>query len=702
MQGLDTNLIGSGTGESANTPMPVMRLISNTELNNNALKEAESRQQTAKLTGLSAYLKNQWDEAKRAKQTIETELLRNQRQRNGEYDKDKLEKIRKQGGTEIFLMLTAAKCRAAEAWINDIILSGQDDPWDILPSEIVELPEDIASQIQEQVYNEAMQNAQAVAMADGFITDAEIFAIQQDLITRMGEMAAEVMDEMKVKAEETALKMQSKIKDQFQQGKFNECLKQVVTDVVTFKAGFLKGPVVRRKSKLNWVQTEEGYQADESEEIVLEFERRSPFDIYPSPDSVEIDDSYLFDRQKLTVGDLNAMKGMEAQGYDDGAINAVIEEYGKGGLREWLTHDTERSESEDKPYEYLNTSSTIEALEYWGKVPGFVLLEQGFDESEITDRHAEYEINAWMIGRWIIKAALNPMPLGQRPYTKASYEQVAGSFWGRGVPELMEDLQQICNASARAVVNNLAVASGPQVIYNNIDRIPKGEDIENIYPYKIHQFTPDIQGNRERPLEFYQPNVMTHELIDVYTYFSKLSDDYTGIPAYIQGNDDAKGAGSTASGLSMIMTHASRGIKAVIDNIDKGIIKPIVTFIYVHNMKYDEDESIKGDVDIQAKGALSLFNKEQAQIRRNEFLMATNNPTDLQIVGMKGRAALLRELTKALDMPTEDIVPDKEQMDAMMQQQQIQAQQMQQQQIQAQSLDAAGNPVAGQDARLFN
>ena len=684
MEGLDRNIVGSAAE-------PAMRFIPNVELMENERKEAEARQSTKKITGLAAYVTEQWQSAKRTKELIEYELIANQRQRNGTYEKDKLTQIRKQGGTEVFLMLTAAKCRAAEAWIKDIVMNGQDEPFNIKPSKIPELSDEEEARLQQEVYLDARRELEQMALMDGIITHEEIAAIEQQLMGRMERLNQAVIDEITMEAEKSADKMQVKIIDQFQEGGFSEQLEQVIYDIVTFKAGFMKGPMVRKRSKLEWKQGLNGFQPVETDEFVLEYERVSPFDIYPSPDSSGIDDGYLIHRQKLTVGSLNALKGVD--GYDEGAINGVIEDYGKGGLRTWLSHDYERAENEDKPYEYLNPSSIIEAIGYNGKVPGLVLLEHGFTEEDIDDPTNDYEVNVLMIGTWVIKASINANPLKSRPYSKACYENVAGSFWGRGVPELMEDIQQITNATARALINNLAIASGPQVAVNDTNRIPTGEDIESIYPWKIWQFTPDIKGNGQRPIDFFQPNIMTTQLLEVYSYFSKLADDYTGIPAFVQGNDDAKGAGKTASGMSMIMTHASRGIKDVIAHIDRGIIEPIVKKTYIHNMLFDEDETIKGDVDIQAKGALSLFNKEQAQVRRNEFLLATNNPVDLSITGKQGRAAVLREVAKALDMPIDEIVPDDEA---------IEAQVMQEQQMmQMQSLDPAGNPVSGQDTKVF-
>jgi hypothetical protein len=41
----------------------------------------------------------------------------------------------------------------------------------------------------------------------------------------------------------------------------------------------------------------------------------------------------------------------------------------------------------------------------------------------------------------------------------------------------------------------------------------------------------------------------------------------------------------------------------------------------------------------------------------------TNNPVDMQIIGVPGRAEILRETIKNLKLPSEDIVPDRDEME---------------------------------------
>jgi len=146
----------------------------------------------------------------------------------------------------------------------------------------------------------------------------------------------------------------------------------------------------------------------------------------------------------------------------------------------------------------------------------------------------------------------------------------------------------------------------------------------------------------------------------IFQHFSVRADEDSGIPRYMTGESPSGGAGRTASGLSMLLGNASKTIKQVDANVDMDIIKPIIERLYDHNMQFSDDEELKGDIRVVARGATSIMLKESAQVRRNEFLqIVSSNPVLSQIVGMEGIATLLREAAKTLDMPNVDkIVPN--------------------------------------------
>ena len=133
----------------------------------------------------------------------------------------------------------------------------------------------------------------------------------------------------------------------------------------------------------------------------------------------------------------------------------------------------------------------------------------------------------------------------------------------------------------------------------------------------------------------------------------------------------------------MLMENAAKGIKQAILSLDKATSEMLKRF-YDHLMIYDEDKTIKGDMQIVASGVVGTLMKEGIHQRRNEFLAATLNPVDTQIIGASGRAYLLRETAKGLNMDVDKIVPSPEQIEAAQKAQEAQAQAAQEAMLQQQ------------------
>ena len=73
---------------------------------------------------------------------------------------------------------------------------------------------------------------------------------------------------------------------------------------------------------------------------------------------------------------------------------------------------------------------------------------------------------------------------------------------------------------------------------------------------------------------------------------------------------------------------------------------------------------------------------ERLQQFRGQWLQLTANPVDMQIIGLAGRAEVLREQAKQLRMPVDDIIPSRKEIEqriAMMKQQQAAEQERQRQ-----------------------
>jgi hypothetical protein len=621
------------------------------------LPKPDDGQGQAMIQGLAGHIRNFWTQANAARTVVEQDLLESLRARKGEYTPAKLQLIQEQGQPGIYMMVGAAKMRQVEALLRDVLMgAGTEKPWTASPTPVPDLPPALVEQLVAQLTGEIEQ-----AAASGFPPSME--AAQARLRAMRDELGPLLVEEAQKKCEAMELKME----DQLLEGGFTLALDQFITDLATFKTAFIAGPIVRNKPQLSW--GEFGDMVVETK-LCLEWERVDPFDVYPAPWASCLTKSPFIRKHRLTRQGLNEMVGVE--GFNEEAIRGVLAQYSHSGHREWSNVDAQKEVAEGKIRTSTTESGLIDALQYWGSASGQTLLDWGMPKQQVPDATKEYQIEAWLINHVVIKAVLNADPLARRPVYHASFQMVPGQVWGESPYDLLRDCQDMCNAAARSLAANLGIASGPQVaIISN--RLPAGEDVTEMRPWKIWQFESDPMGSTAKPIEFFQPQSNAQELMNVYERFSALADEYTGIPRYMSGFG-GEGAGNTASGMSMMIGNASKTIKQVLGTIDTYVLVPMIDRQYYYNMRYGDDPELKGDIKVVARGAASLQAKEAAQVRTHEFLQATGNPIDMQIIGLEGRAELLRHAAKNLDMNTNKVVPSVavlKQREAQMQEQQM-------------------------------
>lgn len=651
----------------------IMRVFSNEQLSQfdaeeQARKEAEARQNEPVISNLATYVRSCWEPARNARMPITTRMLKAQRQRNGQYEPDKLAQIQAMGGADIFIPITETKCRASESWIRDILLDGGAPPWMLKASPLPELsPEDQAA-----LEQEFTQHLLQMVQTTGAAPDME----QMPSIREMFE--EEYHRRMAQAAQHKADLMQQRIEDQFAEGGWYQAFNEFVTDLSTFPTAFVKGPVIRKKKVLGWETGPDGATVPQvTEKVMPIFERIDPFNIYPEPGISNLQQGYVFEHKPMTRTDVADLIGVP--GFDEGAIRAVLKE---GPRSTWFNteYGSEKDELQGKHGTQWRVTDMYDCLEFWGKVSGAMLREWGMSDEEVEDEAREYDACVWLIGNQVIKAMLNYDPLGQKPYFATSMFKIPGAFWGTAIPEAISGVQAVCNAAVRDLVFNMGIASGPQVEID-ISRLAPGEDITSLRPWKIWQVVADKTGGSNQALRFEQPDSNAAEFMAIFEKFSRMADEYSGVPSYVSGDISVTGAGRTSSGLSMLMGAAGKSIRQVVSYIDNDIVKPIVTAMFIWNMRFYPDPAIKGDAFCEPRGAVNMAVKETAEVRRVEFLNATANPIDFQIMGPEGRASVLREVSKSLQMPEEEIVPSRTKL-----QMQIQQGQM------AQMLEGTGKP----------
>jgi hypothetical protein len=626
-------------------------------------------------SALAGHVRLAWNRNKLAKERIGQKLLACLRARREIYSPQEIQIMEGMGGGNlVWHPLTEVKCRAASAWIREIVLPEGEQPWGVGATPMPDLPAAVKNAVVKKALKQGQQIMQQIVQSGGEPLEPGDF---RDMVMELGEKLRDEAEATFVKIAETrAKRMEKVIADRLAQGGYHAAMDEFIEDFVTYPAAILKGPFYARHKRLSWG---EGFTPHVTNDAAQTWERVSPFDAFPSPAAKDPQTGDFIERVRFQRSELWDLKGLP--GYRDDQIDSALMDYTNGHLEGWLWTESERQQLEHETlYMWLSPPGVIDALNYWGSVPGWKLKSWGVT-GDLEDTR-EYECNALLCGSYVLYASLNTDPMQQRPYHKACYDAVPGAFWGRSIPELASTPQKMCNGLVCAMANNWAIASGPMGWIHN-DRLADGEQSLELFPWKMFQLKSDPTQGVNPGVGFFQPNDNSVNLMAALEKWELKADDSTGIPRYAYGNERSGGSADTASGLHTLMNNSAKGLRRSIGNIDANVIAPTIGNTFVNEMLYNPDRTIKGDSIVVPRGAAAILIRESMQQRRLQFLTLVTNPLLANILGNEAILETLREVAAVMQLPM-DLVPTAEAMGQRMQEQAKAQQQAEQAQLQMQ------------------
>ena len=604
-----------------------------------AAEDANSQEQE-ELNSLGAILKSKYTEYKDARDDIEDGWIEDLRAFMGQYDPDVLAKIQSKGErSQVYVGLTRTKVLAAYSRMTDLLFQPGQKFFSIEKTPVSKQPL-VEQELSERAALEIQQAAEQVGTA----------GIEELVIARLDELTQEIEEE----TERRVVNMEEAILDQALENNLEGKMKDAIMEQVIFGTGAMKAGTLRIEKDHKWVKGEDGFNLIYEESPSPEMEAVSIFDLYPDPHATSVDDMRdIFRRHIISRSEFNALK--DYPGFNVDLVNECIEMNPEGN------HDEAQHEVDRRNIANVNDSNTntekFEVLEYWGSLNGHDLEDAGVEFGQDDDLSMEYSANIWMVSGKVIKAQLNPLPGNIIPYFIFPYEKNPHAFWGTGVPRMMRDSQATMNAATRIYLDNVALSSGPMVEVNT-DIMASGEDPTELYPWRV--FLREGGDGNQPMVRFYQPQSNSPALVSVIELFRRFADETTALPSYTHGQTQSS-LNRTATGISILMSNANIVLKSVIKNIDDFLTRPMIRSLYDWNMTWNENENVKSDMRIIAKGSTALIQKEVQSQRLLQFLSLINNPMDAQMVD---REKLLTDIAKSLDIdPDEVIKSQKEMMD---------------------------------------
>ena len=203
------------------------------------------------------------------------------------------------------------------------------------------------------------------------------------------------------------------------------------------------------------------------------------------------------------------------------------------------------------------------------------------------------------------------------------------------------------NGFMRMAVDN-AVLSGNLVFEVDETNLVPGQDM-TVYPGKVFRRQGGAPGQSLFGTKF--PNVAAENL-QLFDKARQLADESTGMPSFSHGQTGVSGVGRTASGISMLMNAASGSVKTIIKNVDDYLLAPLGKAFFSFNMQFDFDSSIKGDLEVTARGTESLMANEVRSQRLMQFLQIASSPALMPFAKFP---YIIREIAKSMDLDPDKV-----------------------------------------------
>ena len=503
--------------------------------------------------------------------------------------------------SQVIINIVRPKCETAEGRFSDIQLPTDGRNWGLLVTPKPEIQDGmkderpaVLKQTKEPVLG---PGGQPVTIKDVAKSDKEI-------------------------AEEKMTKMETVINDQLTECSFNGECRKAIQNAVRLGTGILKGPMVVKDIKKNWVSQSDGEITVRVLQVKEDQRPASrsidPWDVFPDPECR--DDikraAYIWERRTITPRELRDLAGVED--YNMGPLSNQIEQV-------LMEEPTKLTVATPKENEYLVRymlgirGSSYELWEYNGDVNRADLEALGCDCSQ--GLFPSMSACVVMVNDHPIKVTLNPLDTGDLPYDFFVWTKRAGVPWGVGVCRMLMWIQRVLIAAWRAMMDNAGDSSGANIVIG-----PGIEPMDGkweITGKKLWKSTEDGVLIKNQFGQFQIKNNQD-ELQQIIELALRFADMESQLPMLFNGERGE--LPETLGATNIMVDSANVALRSRVKLWDDSITRPHISRYYDWNMQYNEDDTIKGDYKVDPRGTSILLEREQEWQNMKEILQVRVDP----------------------------------------------------------------------------
>jgi len=596
---------------------------------------------------LNQFITEHFRKARQLKEAcgVQQRIHDNLRLYKGRYTSRELAKL---GGPETALWypLTDRMCRTMIAFLRRTLAADEDHPlYDFRPTAVPSPPNFLVDNAVDALVQELLASIElGISITPGQI---------QEAVDALGES---IFNEMKERVTEAVRKAKRLVDDKLEEADFHIIFDEALNDLVIYGTAIVCGPYVGIEKR----QVYRGDKLKEEHHKQLKFQTIDPHRFYPSSDSTDTQDgTYVIHLDLISRKELEEAR--QLSGFNAEAIDTVLAEFGNSN-RDWCSNgfqDTE--ETSEGKRSFWAQDEGIDVIKYYGCVPGELLIKMGVDNFDNRELHPDrgYEIELWQVHETIIRTSCNIDPLCMRPYHRATLYDCPGSFWGRGAPDVIEDLQRVANAAWRSLIRNMGYSSAPMFeIDYALQDTESASAPTNILPGMLFSKNSMNTNHSGTMLGVHQIDSRAGEFLQVIDRIVEAAEMALGLPRFLLGQPTGSGAARTLGGLSQLQSNAFVNIQSTIVNMDQQLLQPLLEMVHRWVVTTSDDPEIQGDAQVVTLGATSMLAREANKDRLLQTIGTLFPFAQAGLIQPDGISFLLREVVQELGLDPDRIVID--------------------------------------------
>ena len=425
--------------------------------------------------------------------------------------------------------------------------------------------------------------------------------------------------------------------------KYPKKARKCIFDSAMYGTGILKGPIPN-KAASTWAKKKKGgYGLKASDELRPDVKTVSPLDFFPDMSaSCPEEWGYTWERSYILPGKLQSLS--KERNFDQVAVRNLMLRGPNGSMS---TDDQARDSIQEQSYGNNLSKSRFELWERHGEISREKLVAAGV---------ANLPVQRWircivyMVEEQVLKVVVSPYESLDAIYSIFNWDEDPLSIFGYGIPYLMNHPQHVYNTAWQMCLDNAGVSTLPQIIVDKrVIKPADGTDDYSIYAGKVWERTGEVYSKEgsDVPFELHHIQQDIQQLFALMDRAENDSYELTGVTRVEKTQQVNDNAPVTLGATQIMQNNSSVSRRSQARRYDDQITATLIQRFYDFFMQFEEDEDLKGMMEVEPRGSTILLSKELQANNLLQFYQLTSGGAAEGVKGMP----LLRAISASMQHP---------------------------------------------------